>query len=198
VIETLLLARCICNLRGGQDFLLGAELVGFDGEARLAGATREGNEGHPQLAEFKAIFQNPDKVTRKLNPQNGWLLVDVRGRKSPFILPQIMIPGRIPKALQGTACRGANRQILRPDHALLQALIAPHSRSVVTQPQLKIGSSIPGLAAGSDAVEPVYPLVGACMNPRLRVLASKLERFGKIVNKLALLTPNHEPKVAPN
>ena len=36
------------------------------------------------------------------------------------------------------------------------------------------------------------------MNPRLRLPASKLERFGKIVNRLLLLTPNHEPKVAPN
>jgi hypothetical protein len=64
--------------------------------------------------------------------------------------------------------------------------------------QLKISSSIPGLAARSYVFEPAYPLVGACMNPRLRVLASKLERFGKIVNRLVLLTPNHEPKVAPN
>ena len=64
--------------------------------------------------------------------------------------------------------------------------------------QLKIGSPILGLAARSHVFEPVYPLVGVCMNPRLRVPASKLERFGKIVNKLVSLTPNHEPKVAPN
>jgi hypothetical protein len=36
------------------------------------------------------------------------------------------------------------------------------------------------------------------MNAKLRVPASKLERFGKIVNKSESLTPNQEPKVAPN
>lgn len=38
----------------------------------------------------------------------------------------------------------------------------------------------------------------AFMNPRLRVPALKLTRFGKMVNKSGSLTPNQEPKVAPN
>jgi hypothetical protein len=29
---------------------------------------REGIEGRPYLAEFKDIFENPDKVTLKLDP----------------------------------------------------------------------------------------------------------------------------------
>ena len=40
--------------------------------------------------------------------------------------------------------------------------------------------------------------LGGCMNPRLRVLALKLDRLGNTVSKFESLTPNQDPSVAPN
>jgi hypothetical protein len=42
---------------------------------------REGIEVRPYLAESKDIFEKPDKVTLKLDPQKVWLLANVLGRK---------------------------------------------------------------------------------------------------------------------
>jgi hypothetical protein len=41
---------------------------------------REGIEDHRYVAESIDIFESPDKVTPRLNPQKGWLLADVHGR----------------------------------------------------------------------------------------------------------------------
>ncbi len=41
---------------------------------------REGIEVRPYLAESKDIFEKPDKVTLKLDPQKVWLLANVLGR----------------------------------------------------------------------------------------------------------------------
>ena len=44
---------------------------------------REGIESHPYLEEFKDIFETPQKVTLKSNPQEEWLLVNVLGHSLP-------------------------------------------------------------------------------------------------------------------